>query len=56
MAEEDNVHNAEELQDEIDLRQRVGPEGRVLGITKIFGLYHPEFNPDPEIDAWVYRT
>ena len=45
--------DAEELQDEIDLRQRVGPDGRTQGISKIFGLYHPEFNPDPEAGAYV---
>ena len=44
--------DAEELQDQIDRRRSLGPDGRVSGIWRLIGLYHPEFNPDPEGDPY----
>jgi len=43
-----NSKEQERLQDEIDSRKSMGPDGRTQGIYKIIGIYHPEFNPDPE--------
>jgi hypothetical protein len=42
----------ERLQDEIDTRKSMGPDGRTQGIYTIIGLYHPEFNIDPEGDPY----